>query len=206
MIEEDVPMDKHHYDFYEKIMEQRIQKVNKPAQCGMEDSVPLPIEPLRTSPVALPQKPVSNTSSDSGFNFPRVLSAAMPITPDNSQPLVLPSTSRMPQSRPLTPIQQFIKNSRNSKTKEPKNNRSQPDHPDSQWCSEPAPDKAINSNFSIFILFSRDILILVTHKLYTVFHFSTLFHITCSIAIKFSQSASGKSQLNGILWVSTQLS
>ena len=37
-----------------------------------------------------------------------------------------------PPSEPLTPIQQFINNSRNAKTKEPKYNRSQPDHLDSQ--------------------------------------------------------------------------
>ena len=57
----------------------------------------------------------------------------MPITPDNPQPCLLPSTSRMtPPSEPLTPIQQFIKNSRNSKAKEPKYHRSQPDCPDPQ--------------------------------------------------------------------------
>ena len=57
----------------------------------------------------------------------------MPITPDNSQPHFIPSNSRMnPPSGPLTPIQQFINNSRNSKTKEPKYNRSQPDYPDPQ--------------------------------------------------------------------------
>ena len=57
----------------------------------------------------------------------------MPITPDNSQSDLLPSTSRIhPPSRQLTHIQQIIKNSRKSKTKEPKYNHSQPDHPDSQ--------------------------------------------------------------------------
>ena len=57
----------------------------------------------------------------------------MPRTPDNPQSCLLPSTSRMtPPSEPLTPIQQFVKNSRNSKAKEPKYNRSQPDHLDSQ--------------------------------------------------------------------------
>ena len=35
-------------------------------------------------------------------------------------------------SESLTPIQQFVKNSRNSKAKEPRYNRSQPDHPNSQ--------------------------------------------------------------------------
>ena len=100
----------------------------------MEDSLPFLIEPLRTAPVTLPQKRVSNTSSDSGVNTPQVLSPATPVTPDKSQSYLIPSPSRMHSlSQPLTPIQQFIKNSRKSKTKEPKYNRSQPHHPDSQW-------------------------------------------------------------------------
>ena len=133
MIEEYAPMDRRHDDFYERFMEQRFQKINNPGPSSTEDSLPFPIEPLRIPPVTLPQKRVSNTSSDSGVNSPQVLSPAMPITPDNSQSYLIPSTSRMtPPSEPLTPIQQFINNSRNSKTKEPKNNRSQPDHPDSQ--------------------------------------------------------------------------
>ena len=133
MIEEYVPMDRRHDDFYERFMEQRFQKINNPGQSSLGDSLPFPIEPLRTAPVTLPQKRVSNTSSDSGVNSPHVLSPAMPITPDNSQPCLLPSTARMtPPSEPLTPIRQFIKNSRNSKTKDPKYNRSQPDRPDSQ--------------------------------------------------------------------------
>ena len=132
MIEEYVPMDNRHDDFYERFMEQRFQKINNPGQPSMEDSLPFPIEPLRSAPVTLPQKRVSNTSSDSGVNS-HVLSPAMPITPDSSQPHLIPSTSRMnPPSGPLTPIQQFIKSSRKSEAKEPKHNRSQPDHPDSQ--------------------------------------------------------------------------
>ena len=133
MIEEYVPVDRRPEDFYERFMEQRIQKMNNPEQSSMADSLPFPIEPLRTAAVPLPQKRVSNSSSDSRVNSPHVLSPAMPITPDNFQPRVIPLTSRMkPSSGPLTPIQQFIKNGRKSKAKEPKNNRSQPDHPDSQ--------------------------------------------------------------------------
>ena len=133
MIEENVPMDRHLDDFYERFMEQGIQKLNNLGQSGMEKSLPLPIEPLRTAPVSLPQKRVSKTSGDSGVNSPHVLSPAMPITPDNSQPHLILSTSRMdPPSGPLTPIQQFNNNSRKSKNKEPKYNRSQPLHPDPQ--------------------------------------------------------------------------
>ena len=133
MIEEYVPMDRRHDDFYERFMEQRFQKINNPGQSSTEDSLPFPIEPLRSTPATLPQKRVSNTSSDSGVHSPQVLSPAMPVTPENSQSYLIPSTSRMnPPSEPLTPIQQFINNSRNSKAKESKYNRSQPDHPDSQ--------------------------------------------------------------------------
>ena len=62
MTEEYVPMDRRHDDFYERFMEQRIQKVKNPEQSGMEDSRPFSIEPLRLAPVTLPQKRVSNTS------------------------------------------------------------------------------------------------------------------------------------------------
>ena len=114
-------------------MEQRIQKINNPEPSSMEDSLPFPIEPLRAAPAPPPQKRISNTSSDSGINSPHVLSPAMPITPDNSQSQLIPSTSRItPPSEPLTPIQPFIHNSRKPKRKEPKYNRPQPDHPDSQ--------------------------------------------------------------------------
>ena len=131
MIEEYVPMDQRLDDFYERFMEQRLQKRNNPRQASTEDSLPFPIAPLRAA--SAPQKRVSNTSSDSGVNSAQVLFPAMPITPDTSQSCLIPSTSRMnPPSGPLTPIQQFINNSRNSKTKEPKYNRSQPDHPDSK--------------------------------------------------------------------------
>ena len=64
MIEEDVPMDRRHDDFYERFMEQRIQKLKNSEQPGMEDYLPFPIEPLRTAPVTLPGKRVSIISSD----------------------------------------------------------------------------------------------------------------------------------------------
>ena len=99
----------------------------------MEDSLSFPIEPLCTAPVTLPRKRVSNTSSYSGVNSPHAFSPAMPVTPDNLQSYLVPSTSRKnPPSKPLTPIQQFIKMSPKSNAKEPKYNRSQPDDPDFQ--------------------------------------------------------------------------
>ena len=133
MIGEYMRMDRRPDGFYERFMEQRFQKINSHGQSIMEDSLPFPIEPLRTAPVTLPQKRVSNTSSDSEVNSPQALSPAMPLTPDNSQSYHIPFTSQMhPSNGPLTPIQQFITSNRKSKTKEPKYNRSQPDHPDSQ--------------------------------------------------------------------------
>ena len=131
MIEQYVPMDRRHDDFYDRFMEQRFQKLNNFEQPSMEDSLPISIEPLRTAPVTLPQKRVSNTRSDSGVNSCQVLLPAMPLTPDNSHPYLVLSTSRTnPPSGLLTPIQQFISNSRKSKAKEPKYNRSQSDHPE----------------------------------------------------------------------------
>ena len=113
-----MPVDRRHDDFYEKFMEQRIQKINKPEQSSMEDSLPFPIEPLRTAPATLPQKRVTNTSSDSGVNSPHVLSPAMPITPDNSQPHLIPSTSRMNLlSGPLTPFNNSIITAVNRRTR-----------------------------------------------------------------------------------------
>ena len=65
MIEEYLPMDRRHDNFFERFMEQRIQKLNNSKQPFMEDSFPFPIEPLRTAPVTFPQERVNNTSSDS---------------------------------------------------------------------------------------------------------------------------------------------
>ena len=133
VIEEYVPMVRRLEDFYEKFMEQRNKKLNNFEQPSMEDCLPLPIEPLRTAPVTLPRKRVSNTSSDSAVNSLHVLSPAMPITVVNSQPNLKPSPSRMNlPSRPLTPIEQFIQSSRKSSKKEPKYNTSQPNHHDPQ--------------------------------------------------------------------------
>ena len=145
MIAEYVPMYRRHAYFYERFMEQRIQKLNNFEQLSLEDSLRFPIEPFCTVSVTLPQKRVSNTSSDSGVNFPHVLLPEKPVKPDLPQPYLTPSTSRMnPSNGPLTPIQQFINSSRKSKAKEPKYTGSQPDHPDPQLCFELALNKAIN--------------------------------------------------------------
>ena len=93
VIEEYVRMDRRLDNFYEKFMEQRIQKLNNFEQPSREDSLPFPIEPLITAPATLPQKRLSNSSSDSDVNSLHVLSPAMPIPPENSQPYLVPSTS-----------------------------------------------------------------------------------------------------------------
>ena len=124
MIEEYVPLDRRHDDFYEKIKEQRNPKRNNPEQSGMEDSLPFPIEPLRAASVTLPRKRVSNTSSGTGVNSPHVLSPSMAVTPDNLQHLMSPTSLMNLPSESLTPIQQLVKNSRKSKNMEPKHNRS----------------------------------------------------------------------------------
>ena len=106
-------MDERHDDFYEKFMEQRIPEINHPGQSSMEDSFPFPIAPFRTAPVTLPPKRVSNTSSDSGVNSPYTLSPAMPVTPDNSQSYLIPSTSRMnPPSGPFNSSSKIAENQR----------------------------------------------------------------------------------------------
>ena len=179
MIEDYVRMDRHHENFYEKFMEQRTQKLNNPEQSGMEDFLPFPIELLRTTPVTLPQKRVSNNSSDSVVNSPHVLSPARSTTPNNSQPYLIPPTSRMnPPSGTLTPIKQLTKSSRKPKNKEPKYNGSQPDHPDHRRCFAHALDKAKNCNLSAFMKLFYNFPLSGTHKLSNEFSNFTLFQIT----------------------------
>ena len=126
-------------------MERRIQKLNDPDPFVRNDSIPFPIVPSPSSTTAVTTKRISNTSVDSGVNSPPMLSPSQPsANADASQrtPPPIPSTSRpVPAShfstRPLTPIQQFINNSRPFRNrdaghKEPKYNRSQRDHPDTQ--------------------------------------------------------------------------
>ena len=145
MIEEHIPSDKRHDDFYERFMERRIQKLNDPNPVVRNDSIPFPIALLPSSTTAVTTKRISKTSVDSGVNSPLILSPSQPsANVDASQrtPTPIPSTFRpMPAShffnRPLTPIQQIINNSRPSRNrdaghKELKYNRSQPDHPDTQ--------------------------------------------------------------------------
>ena len=141
MIEEYVPSDTHRDDFYERFMERRVQQLNNPQETTKGDSIPFPIVPLSSAPTVLPPKRISNTSDDSGVNSPPTLSPTIqpqpisysPRTPINNASTSQVITSPIPRRQPLTPIQRLIHhNTRKNQNKEPKYNRSQPDHPDAE--------------------------------------------------------------------------
>ena len=148
MIEEYVPSDHQDDNFYERFMEQRTRDLNSPSTTDEHDSFPFPIEPLRSIPSTNQPKRSSLHSNDSGITSPLassrtpVLSPAVPVgtsTPYPSSSQAAPPP-HLPPREPLSPIQQFIRNSatrmaRSSATprpKEPKYNRAQPDYPNSQ--------------------------------------------------------------------------
>ena len=139
MIEEYVPSNTHRDNFYERFMERRVQQLNNPQETTQDDSIPFPIAPLFSAPTVLPPKRISNTSDDSGVNSPPTLYPTIqpqpisysPRTPINNLSTSQVITSPIPPSQPLTPIQRLIHhNTRKYQNKEPKYNRSQPDHPD----------------------------------------------------------------------------
>ena len=141
MIEEYIPSDTHRDDFYERFMERRVQQLNDPKETVTDDSIPFPIVPLSSAPAVLPTKRISNTSDDSSVNSPPSFSPTVPPQPINVSlrtPINNPSTSQIitapiPPRQPLTPIQRLIRhNTRKHQNIEPKYNRSQPDHPDSE--------------------------------------------------------------------------
>ena len=130
MIEESVPHEQRHDDFYEQFLEQRIGKLDSLTEPLAEDPNPFPIRPLPTAPAITSHKRDRVTSSDSGVGSPQVFSPALPITPEQlpqrSQETANEQLSTSATIRPLTPIQQFLWNSRNYKAKEPKYSRPQP--------------------------------------------------------------------------------
>ena len=136
MIEGYVPHDQRHDDFYERILEQRIGKLNSFTVPPAEDTIPFPIRPLPTAPVVALHKRDSLTSSDSGVGSPLVFSPTLPVTPEqlpqHRQEIETEQPSTSAPTRPLTPIQQFLRNSRKSKAREPKYFRPQPNDPHSQ--------------------------------------------------------------------------
>ena len=136
MIEEYVPHDQRHDDFYERFLEQTIWKLNSFTEPLAADPIPFPIRPLPTAPVVASHKRDRFTSSDSGVGSAHVFSPTLPITPEqppqHPQEMETEQPSASAPTRPLTPIQQFLRNSRKSKAKEPKYFRPQPHDPNSQ--------------------------------------------------------------------------
>ena len=148
MIEEFVPSDHQDDNFYERFLEQRTRDLNNPSTTDEHVSFPFPIEPLRSISSTNRPKRSSMPSNDSGFASPPassrtpVLSPTIPAetsTPQPSSPQAA-QPPHLPPGEPLSPIQQFIRNSATSMArnsgkshpKEPKFNRAQPNHPDSQ--------------------------------------------------------------------------
>ena len=136
MIEEYVPHDQRHDEFYERFLEQRIGKLNSFTVPPAEDTIPFPIRPLPTAPVVALRKRDSITSSDSGVGSPQVFSTTLPITPEqlsqHPQETETEQPSTSAPTRPLTPIQQFLRNTGKSKAREPKYFRPQPHDPNCQ--------------------------------------------------------------------------
>ena len=153
MIEENVPMDRSQDDFYERIMEQRIQKLNNSQQSSMEDSVSFPIESTAAAPVTLPRKRVSIISSVSGVNSPHVLSLATPIIPNISQPYLIPSISRVnPPNGSSTQFNNFLLLAVNPRTWNLNINVPSPIILIHSMRFEPALDKATNFQNIIFCM------------------------------------------------------
>ena len=140
MIEEYVPSDHQDDNFYERFMEQRTRDLNNPSTTDEHDSFPFPIEPLRSISSTNQPKRSSIRSNDSGITSPLASSRTPLLSPTIPAETSTPQPSSSQAAQPLSPIQQFIRNSatrmaRNSmktRPKEPKYNRAQPDYPDSQ--------------------------------------------------------------------------
>ena len=146
-IEEYVPSDHQNDNFFERFMEQRTRDLNNPSTTDEHDSLPFPIEPLRSISSTNQPKRSSMHSTDSGITSPLASSRTPVLSPtfpaDTSTPQPSSSQAAQPPHLPprehLSPIQQFIHNSatrqaRSSvkpRPKEPKYNRAQPDYPDS---------------------------------------------------------------------------
>ena len=148
MLEEYVPSDHQDDNFYERFMEQHTRDLNNPSTTDEHDSLPFPIEPLRSFSSTNQPKRSSMHSNDSGIISPLasfrtpVLLPTVPAETSTPQP---PSSQaaqppHLPPRESLSPIQQFIRysatrmaiSSMKPRPKEPKYNRAQPDYPDSQ--------------------------------------------------------------------------
>ena len=125
---------------YERFKEQRARTSIEPCTTDEQYSFSFPREPSRSILSTNKPKQLSTQSNDSGFTSQLALSRTVVLSPaisiEKSTPH--PSTSQHAQVAQLapkghfSPIQQFIRNSAKLRSKEPKYNRSQPAHPDSQ--------------------------------------------------------------------------
>ena len=100
------------------------------------DPIPFPIRRLPTAPVLASHKQDSITSCDLGVGSPHVFSPTLPITPEqlpqHAQETETEQPSASSPTRPLTPIQHFLGNSRKSKAREQKFFRPKSHDPNSQ--------------------------------------------------------------------------
>ena len=136
MIDKYVPHDKRNDDFYERFWEQRIGKLNNFTKPLAADPIPFPIRPLPTAPAVTSHKRDNVTSSDSGVGSPQVFSPTLITTPEqlpqHPQETATEQPSTAAPTRSLTLIQQFLRNSLKSKTREPRHVRPQPHDLNSQ--------------------------------------------------------------------------
>ena len=145
MIDEYVPPDHQNDNFYDRFMENRTPDLNNPSTTEEHGSFPFPIEPLRSISSINKPKLSSTHSNDSGLSSPLASSRTTVLPPtipvETSTPHLSSQHAPTAQLSPrehLSPIQHFIRNSatrkvRNrvkSRSKEPKNHRSQPNYPD----------------------------------------------------------------------------
>ena len=121
MIEDYVPHDQRHDDFYERLLEQKNGKLNSSTEPIAADPIPFPIRPLPTTPVVASHKRDSLTSSDSGVGSPHLSSPTLPMTPEQLPQHPQETETEQPSTsapiRPLTPIQQFLRDSRKFKAR-----------------------------------------------------------------------------------------
>ena len=82
MIEEFVPQDQLHDDFYGQLIVQEIEKLNIFIEQLAEDSILLLLKRLPTAPTITSHKPDSVTSSNLRVGSPQVFSPILPITPE----------------------------------------------------------------------------------------------------------------------------
>ena len=137
MIEVYVSPDQRYDDFCERVLQQRIWKMDNSAEPVAETRILFPIEPVSTTPLVTSQKRLStNRSASGGASSSQFASSALPVTPENitqqSQETYNEQPSTFPVTRPLTPIHNILRSSQHAKPKEPKYHRSQPSQSNSQ--------------------------------------------------------------------------